>query len=191
MPPKAKFTREQIVRAALEIIERDGMDALTARALGHSLKSSARPIFTVFEGMDEVRDAAVVAAKAVYAEYVARGLADTPAFKGVGTEYIRFATEKPKLFRLLFMSERESAVNIKNVLGAIDDSAPTILQSVIDGYALDRAAAERLYLHLWLYTHGIAVLIATGVCEFSADDISSMLTSVFVGMLAQEKAKTK
>lgn len=144
MPPKAKFTREQIVKAALDIVERDGSDALTARALGQALKSSARPIFTVFDSMDEVRAAAVAAAKSVYAEYVARGLAETPAFKGVGTEYIRFAAEKPKLFRLLFMSERDGATDVNTVLGAIDDSAPAILQSVIDGYSLDRDAAERL-----------------------------------------------
>lgn len=189
MPPKAKFTREQIVKAALDIVERDGSDALTARALGQELKSSARPIFTVFDSMDEVRAAAVAAAKSVYAEYVARGLAETPAFKGVGTEYIRFAAEKPKLFRLLFMSERDGATDVNTVLGAIDDSAPAILQSVIDGYSLDRASAERLYLHLWLYAHGIAALIATGVCEFTAGDISDMLTSVFVGMLAREREK--
>ncbi len=187
MPPKAKFTREQIVKAALDIVERDGADALTARALGQALKSSARPIFTVFDSMDDVRAAAVDAAKSVYAEYVARGLAESPAFKGVGTEYIRFAAEKPKLFRLLFMSERDGATDVNTVLGAIDDSAPAILQSIIDGYSLDRAAAERLYLHLWLYTHGIAALIATGVCEFTAGDISDMLTSVFVGMLARER----
>ena len=189
MPPKAKFTREQIVKAALDIVERDGSDALTARAMGQALKSSARPIFTVFDSMDEVRAAAVAAAKSVYAEYVARGLAETPAFKGVGTEYIRFAAEKPKLFRLLFMSERDGATDVNTVLGAIDDSAPAILQSVIDGYSLDRDAAERLYLHLWLYAHGIAALIATGVCEFTAGDISDMLTSVFVGMLAREREK--
>lgn len=189
MPPKAKFTREQIVKAALDIVERDGSDALTARALGQELKSSARPIFTDFDSMDEVRAAAVAAAKSVYAEYVARGLAETLAFKGVGTEYIRFAAEKPKLFRLLFMSERDGATDVNTVLGAIDDSAPAILQSVIDGYSLDRDAAERLYLHLWLYAHGIAALIATGVCEFTAGDISDMLTSVFVGMLAREREK--
>lgn len=189
MPPKAKFTREQIVSAALKIVEHDGIDALTARALGQSLKSSARPIFTVFENMDEVRAAVVVAAKSVYAEYVDRGLSQTPAFKGVGTEYIRFAAEKPKLFRLLFMSERRADTNIDTVLGAIDDSAPEILQSVIDGYSLGRKEAERLYLHLWLYTHGIAVLIATGVCAFSDEEISDMLTSVFIGLLAQARAK--
>ena len=48
MPPKAKFTREEIVEAAFSIVKADGFEALTSRALGTRLGSSARPIFTVF-----------------------------------------------------------------------------------------------------------------------------------------------
>ena len=55
MPPKAKFTREEIVQAALGIVREDGIQALTARALGAKLGSSARPIFTIFQSMEEVQ----------------------------------------------------------------------------------------------------------------------------------------
>ena len=43
MPPKAKFTKNEIINAGLEIVRRDGFEALTARALGAELGSSARP----------------------------------------------------------------------------------------------------------------------------------------------------
>lgn len=46
MPPKQKFTKEEVVNAALEITRRDGINALTARRLGAELDSSSRPIFT-------------------------------------------------------------------------------------------------------------------------------------------------
>ena len=49
MPRKFLFTKEQIVNAALELIRKKGMDALTARALGEELGSSAKPIFGLFE----------------------------------------------------------------------------------------------------------------------------------------------
>ena len=52
MPPKAKFTREEVIEAALSILRAKGRSALTARALGERLNSSARPIFTLFSGMD-------------------------------------------------------------------------------------------------------------------------------------------
>ena len=55
MPPKPKFTKEEIVEAALALVSERGMEALTARDLGERLGSSARPIFTVFRSMEEVQ----------------------------------------------------------------------------------------------------------------------------------------
>ncbi len=40
MPPTAKFSKEKIVEAALDIVRTEGFDALTARALGTKLGSS-------------------------------------------------------------------------------------------------------------------------------------------------------
>ena len=51
MPPKPKFTREQVVDAALELVSKKGIEALTARELGAQLGSSACPIFTAFKNM--------------------------------------------------------------------------------------------------------------------------------------------
>ena len=49
MPPKARFSKEEITHTALELIRQRGDEGLTARALGKALNSSACPIFTVFE----------------------------------------------------------------------------------------------------------------------------------------------
>lgn len=183
VPPKAKFSREEIVEAALAIVRAGGVRALTARALGEKLNSSARPIFTVFRNMDEVQQAVINAAKALYREYVQKGLAETPAFKGVGTQYILFSINEPKLFQLLFMTEHGQVPELSNVLPQIDDSYEQILLSVQKGYGVDQGFAEKLYRHLWIYTHGIAALCATGMCRFTGEEISGMMTEVFVSLL--------
>jgi len=54
MPPKPKFTREEIVASAVDLVSKKGIDYLTTRNLGEWMGSSARPIFTVFNSMDEV-----------------------------------------------------------------------------------------------------------------------------------------
>ena len=54
MPPKAKFKKNEIIETALNIVRTRGFEALTARSLGAELGSSARPIFTVFQSMDEL-----------------------------------------------------------------------------------------------------------------------------------------
>ena len=56
MPPKPKFTKEEIVTAALNITREKGIDAVTAREIAAKLGSSARPIFTVFRNMNPQPD---------------------------------------------------------------------------------------------------------------------------------------
>ena len=187
MPPKAKFTREEIVSAALALVREEGMSALTARGLGAKLGSSARPIFTVFNGMEEVSCEVIKAAKLIYDEYVERGLANENAFKGVGTQYILFAINEPKLFQLLFMTENNA--NIENVLTYIEENYSKILDSIKTAYNLKDDKALRLYRHLWIYTHGIAVLCATKTCDFTGEQISDMVTDVFVGVFKKIKAE--
>lgn len=183
MPPKCKFTREEIIQAALDIARNEGIDFVTARALGTKLGSSSKPIFSVFENMEAVQDEVIKAAKALYAEYVRVGLEQVPAFKGVGTQYILFAIKEPKLFQLLFMSEQPQKPSVSGVLPIIDESYEQILLSVQNGYDLDKENSERLYRHLWIYTHGIAVLCATNMCSFTAEEISGMMTEVCRSLL--------
>ena len=80
MPPKAKFTKEQITKAALGVVSEKGAQALTAKELGAALGTSTTPIFTVFNSMQEVQDEVMLAAmerfeqrlrqKSVVVEYV-------------------------------------------------------------------------------------------------------------------------
>jgi len=106
MPPKCKFTREEIIAAALAIAREQGIEAVTARAIGEKLASSSKPIFSIFENMEEVLEETLLAARAVYNEYIAQALASDQAFREVGSQYIKFAIVEPKLFQMLFMSEQ-------------------------------------------------------------------------------------
>lgn len=187
MPPKAKFTQEQIIDTALAIVETDGIEKLTARNLGEKLGSSARPIFTAFDSMDDVINAAIRHADKIYTSYVSEGLKEPLPFKGVGMSYIRFASERPKLFQLLFMKENGDIPNMKSVLRGIETSYDQIMSSIRDSYGLSDEIAQKLYLHIWIYSHGIAVLIATKVCAFTSDEISKMLTDVFTSLLIRAK----
>lgn len=191
MPPKAKFTREEIIAAALQITREKGIEAVTARELGKRLDSSARPIFTVFQNMEEVIGEVILAAKEIYKQYVYEGLKEEPAFKGVGMAYIKFAMQEGKLFQLLFMHEQEEAQGIENILRNIDDNFDRILESVMVPYGLKREEALNLYQNLWIFTHGIATLLATKVCRFTQEKISTMLTDVFIGLIKEIKKKAE
>lgn len=187
VPPKCKFTKEEIIQAALKIARTEGFSSITARSLGSKLGSSPKPIFSVFENMEEVQAEVRKAAKALYAEYIQVGLHQELAFKGVGTQYVLFAINEPKLFQLLFMLEQPQKTSVEGILPIIDASYDQILLSVRNGYGLDVKDSEKLYRHLWIYTHGIAVLCATKTCSFTAGEISRMMTEVFRGLLKEIK----
>ena len=175
MPPKAKFTKAEIIEAALNIVRADGYEALTSRALGTYLGSSARPIFTVFKNMEEVQQDVIKSAKALYKEYVNKGLTTEPTFKGVGTQYI------------LFMTEQKQIPDLSGVLPLIDESYEQILLSIQDDYKICKASGKKLYHHLWIYTHGIATLCATKMCRFTDEEISTMITEVCMSILKKLK----
>ena len=97
MPPKPKFTKEEIVQAALEIVSQKGVEALTAKELGEALGTSARPIFTVFAGMKEVQDEVRSAAMRRFEGFAKQKLPDMPLFKQVGMQMVLFGAREPKL----------------------------------------------------------------------------------------------
>ncbi len=183
MPPKAKFTKAEIIGAALNIVRTDGYEGLTSRALGTYLGSSARPIFTVFKNMEEVQQAMIEAAKTLYKEYVNKGLTAEHPFKGVGTQYILFSVNEPKLFQLLFMAEQKQIPDLSGVLPLIDESYGDILLSIQKDYKISELSAKKLYRHLWIYTHGIATLCTTKMCRFTGEEISTMITEVCMSVL--------
>lgn len=187
MPPTPKFTKDEILDKAFQIARTEGFDKITARELGNQLGSSARPIFTVFKSMDELKKEVIAAAEALYTQYVTKGLQAKLAFQGVGLAYITFAIEEPLLFQLLFMSAPSNEENVEKILPVIDNNYENILHSVQDPYGLSREAAERIYQHLWTYSHGIAAMCATNLCNYTMEQITERITEIFQSLLKMEK----
>ena len=188
MPPKAKFTKREIADAGLAILRQHGISAVTAREIGRYLGSSSRPIFTVFENMEEVVSAVEGRAREIYTDYVQQGLQQDLAFRGVGQAYIAFAMQEPQLFRLLFMRKLPDDMVLGKILPEIDDNYPSIVKSITDQYPVTKEEAVILYRHLWIYSHGIATLCATSMCTFTQQEISDMLTEVFKALLFERLA---
>ena len=188
MPPKAKFTKEQITKAALCVVSEKGAQALTAKELGAALGTSTTPIFTVFNSMQEVQDAVMLAAMERFEEYAHKAAHLEPVFKQIGMQMILFAKEEPKLYQLIFMSSISEAQTFDDIyahLGSLADECLNVLQK---DYDLSKADAKTLFEHVWIHTFGIGALCATGVCDFSHDQIAQMLTQDFTAMMMLMKS---
>ena len=188
MPPKPKFTREEIVAAALKLVSEKGMSALTSRDLGAALGSSARPIFTVFNSMEEVQEAVRDAALKRCESYAEKAMHYTPVFKQVGMQMILFAMEEPKLYQLLYMSENSDVTNFEGIFDRLGNVAQLCVDVIQRDYGLSENDAKTLFEHVWTYTFGIGALCATGMCRFSQEEIIQMLGQDFMAMLFYAKS---
>lgn len=182
MPPKPKFTKEEIVSAALELVSCRGPEALTARNLGERLGSSARPIFTVFQNMEELRGEVRTAALARFERYGQRAPEEVPEFKRAGLQMLLFAREEPRLYQLLFVSGSHQAESFQDVFGELGPVAERCIGAICRDYALSEAEARLLFEHVWIYTFGVGTLCAAGA-EFSEPQLQKMLTTAFQAML--------
>ena len=57
MPPKPKFTKEELIQAALELTREGGLELVVARNLGKKLNTAPSTIFTHFDSVEEIRQA--------------------------------------------------------------------------------------------------------------------------------------
>ena len=188
MPPKPKFTKDEIVQAALEVVSRKGVEALTAKELGEALGSSARPIFTVFNSMKEVQDEVRAAAMHRFESFAEQKLPGMPLFKQVGMQMVLFGAREPKLYQLLFMQENRNAVSFDDVFGALGPTAETCIGLIRDEYAMSEQDARLLFENVWIYTFGVGALCATRVCRFSEEKLGQMLSTEFQAMMLLVKA---
>ncbi len=183
MPPKPKFTKEEIVRAALELVRERGADALTAREVGNQLGTSSSPIFTVFADMEELRAAVRAMAKARFDAYMAVAEDYFPAYKKRGMQWVKFAKEEPRLFQLLFMQNGEAGMDFDRAVDEIPFGKENDIRIIMRDYRASREQAEHLFRQMWTYTYGLCALCAAGVCTFSEEETAARLGEIFRGMI--------
>ena len=184
MPPKPKFTKEELIQAALELTREGGLEMVVARNLGKKLDTAPSTIFTHFNSVEEIRQAVIEAAREIYNGYVEEGFKMVPPMKGFAVQYIRFAMEESNLYSVLFMNRRDGFKYVDFIIN--EGHYEKIITAAEDNFSIDRKQAEFVYHNLWAYAHGIAVMCATGVCIFSLEEISQMLglacRSFLIGM---------
>ncbi|MED9891916.1 MAG: TetR/AcrR family transcriptional regulator [Ruminococcus champanellensis] len=176
MPPSVKFTKEEIVNAALQVVREKGTAALTTRQIAAVLGVSTRPIFTYFQNMQQVQEAVRQATQALYHSYIKKGLEQVHPFIGLGEQYIRFATQEPELYRLLFLPLAPGSEN--KAMEEMERTQNLVLDFLQQIYQLDEAAAKRFFRDVWLVAHSLAALIVTNCCPYSPEEIRQILTSV-------------
>lgn len=186
MPPKNRFTKDEIVKTAVDIVRENGINDLTARSLAVKLGCSVKPIFGLFSNMEQLRTEVMSSAQKIYKSYLKNDMTagKYPEYKASGMAYIRFAKEEKQLFRLLFMRSRPK----EQLEDGRDDIKP-LIELIQKNTGLNEDEAYLFHLEMWIYVHGIAAMIATDYLDWDIEFISQTLTDVYTGLKHSYKIK--
>lgn len=55
------------------------------------------------------------------------------------------------------------------------------IEYIINDYHASRRQAEHMFRQMWIFSYGMCVLVATGVCDFSESEIVKSLGEMFKG----------
>lgn len=157
MPPTVRFTRDAVLHAACQLMRREGMDALNARAIAKELGGSTQPIFRLFTNMEDLHRELILYVARQFQAHAEADMAqsDSPYIQ-LCTTYLLYGRDEPELFKLLFMRDRVSEGQYSDQTNF--DLAFNIIKKETP---LDDETALRFFERTWLFIHGLAVCIAT------------------------------
>ena len=188
MPPKARITKTMILNTVLEITQETGFETVNARSIASKLQCSTRPVFTCYENMEELKKEFLDFAFEYYTQYVeiyGKSKKVEPCLL-LPLSYISFAKEETNLFKLLFINDMDldmtAAEDFYKEIGNAKKA-----KTFSDMIGVDPERAKEIFLDLFLYSHGIAVLTATGKMSLDSEDTEKMLMNFLSAFIQLKK----
>ena len=178
-----RFSREKIIQAACDLVREKGAEALNARSLAGYLGCSTQPLFREFSSMEEIKRAAMEAAMRRYEAAVEQAQdPENKQYLAMGMAYIRFASQEKQLFKWLFMRDRHAE---RPGDGPEDRSAGQVRGAASRVSGLPEEQRDRFLLHMWIYVHGIASMVATDFLVLPEETLREMVKEAYAAMVAR------
>jgi AcrR family transcriptional regulator len=161
-----------LIKAGLEILEEDGLEALTMRAIAARVGVSHTAPKNHFDGLHGLLAAIAAEGFRRHAAEMKTGVENASAGRerldAASEGYARFARENGALFRLMFSPRFNEKAGEELVTAA--RSSYGVLRGIAEGLEWEKPGPERsselealrTELMLWVFVHGYASLVNEG-----------------------------
>ena len=185
MSKPTKITKEIILEKALEIIRTQGIEKVSNREIAKKLNSSIRPIYYQFKNSEELYNELLMKMETYFYSFLLdNAVEDIPKYKQIGINYIKFAKEEPNIFKALFMKKNNLVV--ENFIGQIKEFKE-IEKFVKVSTNLKNEEIKSFHVKMWIFTHGLATLIASNTINFNDQQIRDLLSHEFQALMLLEE----
>lgn len=176
MPPKVQIPKEKILETALQLLIRDGHEAITIKAVANELGTSTQPISWTFGNMENFRTALAEYALN-YANQKMFSDSDDPmeSYGKVGISYIDMALEEPNLIRFL-RSDEKRLQRSGGLGGSFDEKAKADRQKAFARlYGCTEEEAGKFMLNMLIYTQGLVSMILVDGIHIEREEAYQLL----------------
>ncbi|WP_241249136.1 TetR/AcrR family transcriptional regulator [Rhodococcus sp. X156] len=154
------LTRERVMAAAAELVDRDGVDALNLTRLAATLSVRQSALYNHVSGVSDVLRGLSLHARSILAadlRNAAVGLARDDAVRALAEAWRRFVQEHPGLYAATDRYPTAPDAELSAAAGEV----VTAISQVLAGYGLDAVDSEQAGWSLRSALHGFCVLEAT------------------------------
>jgi AcrR family transcriptional regulator len=164
--------RGRVLTAAVKLIEKDGLAALSMREVARAAGVSHQAPYHYFEDRESILAAIAQEGFTVLAtrlESAARASESASVrIETLGRIYVEFACEHPALFRVMFRPDfvdAERFPQMKRCSERAFDVLPTAIQACIAEGVPPEPSVQALMVLGWSMVHGLACLLLDGPLE--------------------------
>jgi AcrR family transcriptional regulator len=187
MGPKVKFTRGQIIDAAFEIAQTEGIDSITMRKIAEKMGSSVAPIYVNFKNVDELNEALIERIISISRQLLMEENTGNP-FRDMGIASLRFAMEYSVIFRDLVVK------NGKYMQGYDEKMIPVLIEEMQKDPELKRFTIDELktiLLKMRIFQLGLSIMAANSLLptDFSKQDMMDILSSTADDVIMSAKLR--
>ena len=158
MSKPVTITKEKILDAAFEITRIEGIKSLSNRAIAKKLNSSIRPIYYQFKNSEELKNELYKKIEEYFYAYITKIPSSTNTQTTID-DYIKDDSENQAAFEKIV----EKSTNLKG------------------------EKIKTFHFKMWIYTHGLAVLINSGTLSLTKNQVKELLTEEYRALMLKER----
>jgi len=171
LAPKVKFTREDVVQAAFDLVKEGGLKNLTALKVACRLKSSVKPIYLHHKSMDNLKRDVFNRIVALMKKYFHHDYKVSLVINNIAIGQLIFVWNFRNLYLALYSEQDPKFQNL------LDEFTAETLGFIYTDPILANEPKGKIYgmyVHMSHYEHGLCMAIANRWYDhgdFSLDDL--------------------
>lgn len=186
MPTTIKISKDMILDAAFKIAREEGIEKISNREIAKKLDCSIRPIYYQFENVQEMQKELYLKIEKYFYQFLMDNMVDDiPKYKQIGIHYIKFAQKEKKLFQILFMGDMGLTPNAFILKAGKDYEDIEKLIKISTN--LNKEEIKEFHTKMWIFTHGIATLVANNTVHLEEEQIKELLSNEFQALMLLEE----